>query len=115
MDVFWRSGGPYAVREVSQRLRGRPVLAYTTVMTTMDRLYKKGLLAREKDGNAFLYRAAMSRDEFHRRIVEETVSGLMAKGADPVLAAFVDTAARIDEEHLGRLEELIAQRRKGAR
>jgi predicted transcriptional regulator len=42
---------------------------------------------------AFRYRAALSRDDFHRRIVEETVSGLLARSADPVLAGFVDAAA----------------------
>jgi len=110
MEVFWRTG-PLAVREVCQRLKNNPALAYTTVMTTTDRLYKKGLLAREKHGNAFIYRAAMSRDGFHRRIVEETVAGLIERSGDPVLAAFVDAAATVDEENLDRLERIIAVRR----
>src|SRR3990172_1725101 len=84
MEVFW-SAGPLAVREVCWRLKSKPPLAYTTVMTTTDRLYKKGLLARQKRGNAFIYRVAMSRDEFHRRIVEETVSGLIESSGAPVL------------------------------
>jgi predicted transcriptional regulator len=115
MEALWQARQPLSVRDVCGRLRGKPALAYTTVMTTMDRLYKKGLLAREKEGLAFLYSAAMSRDEVQRRIVEETVSGLLHKGAEPVLAAFVDTAASVDEENLARLERLIAERRKGGR
>jgi predicted transcriptional regulator len=114
MELVWKKG-PLSVRDVSERLRGGPALAYTTVMTTLDRLYKKGLLAREKEGGAFIYRAALSRDDYHRRVVEAAVTGLMATAADPVMAAFVDVAASVDEANLERLEDLIAQRRKTRR
>lgn len=114
MEVFWHAG-PLAVRDVCRRLKSKSPLAYTTVMTTSDRLYKKGLLTREKSGNAFIYRAAMTRDEFHRRIVKETVSGLIETSGDPVLAAFVDAAATVDEENLDRLERIIAQRRRSSK
>lgn len=114
MDILWSEAeSSLAVREVWGRLRSD--LAYTTVMTTLDRLYKKGLLARRRSGNAFVYRPAMSRDDYHRRIVEETVTGLLARSTDPVLAAFVDVAAGIDEENLARLTKLIAERRRQKR
>jgi predicted transcriptional regulator len=109
MEVVWREG-PATVREVAQRL-GRK-RAYTTVMTTLDRLHRKGILEREKKGNAFHYRAAMTRDEFHRAVVETAVSTLLAKSSDPVLAGFVDAAASVDEKNLARLEQLIARRRR---
>jgi predicted transcriptional regulator len=109
MEVVWREG-PATVREVAGRI-GRK-RAYTTVMTTLDRLHRKGILAREKKGNAFHYRAAMTRDEFHRAVVETTVSTLLAKSSDPVLAGFVDAAASVDEKNLARLEQLIAKRRR---
>lgn len=117
MDVLWTRPGPMAVREVCGRLKGASPLAYTTVMTTLDRLFKKGLLKRHKDGTAFVYETAMSRDDYRRRIVESTVSGLIEEAAnpDPVLAAFVDAAAEIDEENLERLEQLIAERRRSGR
>ena len=60
MGVVW-SRGAASVREACGRL-GSPV-AYTTVMTTMDRLFKKGLLARRKVGRAFVYEATATRDE----------------------------------------------------
>jgi predicted transcriptional regulator len=114
MEVLWQ-GAPLTVREVISRLGGKPAPAYTTVMTTLDRLYKKSLLLREKDGTAFRYRAAMSRDEYHRRIVEATVGRLIDESADPVLAAFVDVAATVDEANLERLERLISMRRRGGK
>ncbi len=112
MSVLWRSG-PLSVREMNKRL-GEKKLAYTTVMTTLDRLFKKGLLSRSKDGLAYVYRAELSRDEYQRRLARETVSGLMSKESDavPVLAAFVDVAAGLDEENLAKLEALIAKRRR---
>jgi predicted transcriptional regulator len=112
MDILWRDS-PLQVRDVVRQL-GRK-LAYTTVMTTLDRLHRKGLLARDKLGNAFRYRPALSRHEFHRRLVEDTVGVLLARSADPVLAGFVDAAAAIDEDNLERLEQLIAERRRSGR
>jgi predicted transcriptional regulator len=111
MEVMWREG-PATVREMGRRLGRRR--AYTTVMTTLDRLHRKGLLARDKEGNAFRYRAAVTRDAFHRRLVEQTVSPLLVKSMDPVLAGFVDAAASVDEENLSRLERLIAMKRRGS-
>lgn len=110
MEVLWDEA-PLAVRDVQRRLgRGKP--AYTTVMTTLDRLYKKRLLAREKVGLAFVYRPAIDRDGYRRRVVEAAVGPLFDDGAAAVLAAFVDVAAKFDEGHLAQLEKLIAARRK---
>ena len=110
MAILWNDGA-LSVREVCGRMGGGAP-AYTTVMTTLDRLFKKGLLARDKDGNAFVYRPAMTRDAYQRRVVEAAVSQLMADSADPVLAAFVDVAAGMDRKNLERMERLIAERRR---
>lgn len=110
MDVLWERG-PLAVRAVMGGLRCQPPLAYTTVMTTLDRLFKKGLLLREKEGTAFLYRPALSREAFKCGLVEATVADLLSESSSPVLAAFVDVAARVDAGHLDELERLIAARR----
>ena len=108
MSLMW-DGERRTVRDVVGRLDDE--LAYTTVMTTLDRLFKKGLLARAKSGAAFTYRSRMSRDQYHQALVEEQIGGLLEQSTGPVLAAFVDTAARLDERNLRRLEQLIAKRR----
>jgi len=110
MELVWLQTSPISVRDVMRRLGGK--LAYTTVMTTLDRLYKKGFLGRQKDGNAFVYWPAMTRDDVHRRIVEETVSGLLKKSTAPVLSAFVDVAVKVDEANLARLEQILAKHRR---
>jgi predicted transcriptional regulator len=109
MEVLWEHA-PATVRQVAERLGER--LAYTTVMTTLDRLHRKRIVTREKEGNAFVYCPAFDRAEHHRRLVERAVSTLLDEGpAESVLAGFVDAAA-VDEEHLAHLEQLIAERRR---
>lgn len=109
MELLW-SESPLSVRAVCDRAGGG--LAYTTIMTTLDRLYKKRLLRRHKDGNAFLYEPAMDRAEYQRRVVEAALTPLMEHGAAPVLAAFVEVAADLDEANLAQLERLIASHRR---
>jgi predicted transcriptional regulator len=63
MDVLWEDPEPLTVRQVSGRLTDRD-LAHTTVMTVLDRLAKKGFARRERDGRAWRYRAAESREAY---------------------------------------------------
>jgi|SRR5678815_2046289 predicted transcriptional regulator len=110
MTILWQEH-PLSVREVCTRMK-RSRLAYTTVMTTLDRLHKKGLLARTRQGNAFLYLPAIDRAEYQRRVVETALAPMFDQGAAPVLAAFVDLAAEVDEANLARLEQLIAAHKR---
>lgn len=109
MELLWNEH-PISVRTACDRLGGRH--AYTTIMTTLDRLHKKRLLRRRKDGNAFLYEPAMDRAEYQRRVVEAALAPLMEQGATPVLAAFVEVAADLDEANLVQLERLITKHRR---
>ena len=68
-------------------------------------------MSRDKEGNAFIYRAAMTKEDYHRRIVDETVGQLLTGSADSILTAFVDLVAT-DEANLNRLERLIAAKKK---
>ncbi|MGE3765656.1 MAG: BlaI/MecI/CopY family transcriptional regulator [Kofleriaceae bacterium] len=110
MTILWEES-PLSVRDVCTRMK-RTKLAYTTVMTTLDRLHRKGLLARTKQGNAFLYVPAIDRAEYQRRVVETALAPMFEQGAAPVLAAFVDVAANVDEANLAQLEQLIAQHKR---
>jgi predicted transcriptional regulator len=90
-------------------------IAYTTLMTTLDRLFKKKLLTRRKDGRAFVYVSAVSADELEQGIREDVIDGLLGHGADavqPVLACIVDTVSERDRELLDELDRLIQEKRK---
>ena len=108
-------------REVSVRdvyLQFEERIAYTTLMTTLDRLYKKRLLHRRKDGRAFLYSAAVGRDEFEHGIREDVIDSLFESGVNeiqPVLACFVDTVSERDRELLDELERLVKEKKRELR
>lgn len=107
MDAVWEYP-PSTVRDVADRMRGDADRAYTTVMTTLDRLYKKGLLRRQKDGLAWRYEATFDRATFERKMVDALAAELIAHG-ETGLAALV--AATADEALLDRLSVLIDARR----
>ena len=73
MSVLWQSPEPMSVREVHEKVGAHRDLAYTTVMTVLDRLAKKHLVSRELDGRAWRYRAAVSA----ARLVSEEMHGLL--------------------------------------
>jgi predicted transcriptional regulator len=64
MDRLWEWGRPALVREVVDDLRDDRALAYTTVMTVMENLYRKGWLRRERDGRAWRYEPTGSRSSY---------------------------------------------------
>src|ERR1700709_1551446 len=70
LEVLW-SEGSATVHQVADGLK--TALAYTTVMTTLDRLYKKGLLQRSKQDRAFVYKPAFSKNDMERRRASEMV------------------------------------------
>jgi predicted transcriptional regulator len=112
MQILW-SHGESNVRDVARHL-DRP-LAYTTVMTTLDRLYKKGLLDRRMPDRAFLYSARMSRQEWERRRAESVVAGFLG-GPHPsrelLLSSFLDAVGQHDALLLDELEKKIRRKRR---
>jgi predicted transcriptional regulator len=113
LSPLWDSTTPLSVREVLARVKRRPALAYTTVLTVLDRLHEKGLVAREKLGKAFLYRPRVSRETW---LGEQAARALTSAGEPPnsaVLMAFLDSAERADPTLIEQLSALIATRRRG--
>jgi predicted transcriptional regulator len=111
MERIW-TRGECTVRDVHSDFNGR--LAYTTLMTTVDRLHKKGMLHREKQGKAFLYRPALSRDDLDRKVAQELIGVMVQEDRAkslPILSCFVDAISAEDEELLSALEQEIQKRR----
>jgi predicted transcriptional regulator len=93
-------------------------IAYTTLMTTLDRLFKKKLLHRRKDGRAFIYAPAVSQLELEHGIREDVIDGLLgggAEGIEPVLACIVDTVSENDRQWLDELDRLIQEKKRELR
>jgi predicted transcriptional regulator len=112
MEVLWR-GGECSVRDVVEQLERK--LAYTTVMTTLDRLFKKGLLDRQKSERAFLYTARVSHQDWERQRADNLVAGLLT-GSQPsrelLLSCLVEAVGQHDSALLEQLELRIRAKRK---
>jgi len=90
-------------------------VAYTTVMTTMDRLYKKGLLSRHRVGRAFVYNATVTRQELEGVVAAELVQGLLSRHTGeplPLLSSLVDAVSERDHALLDELERLVREKRR---
>ncbi len=73
MEVMWASDGPHVVREVRERLRYARPVAYTTVMTVMDILHRKGMLNCDKLGRAWQYWPVEAREDHDARLMAEVL------------------------------------------
>ena len=112
MDVLW-ARGPCRVHEVMQFIE-RP-LAYTTVMTTLDRLFKKGLLGREKRERAFVYAPRFTPEDWQFRRASDVVQSFL-NGPKPsregLLSCFLEAVGRHDTALLDELERRIRRKRQ---
>jgi predicted transcriptional regulator len=114
LDVLWRSPHGVSVREVRRTLGDG--LAYTTVMTTLDRLFKKGLLDRRLDGRAFRYAARTSRESMAAGVFRRWLDRLLDRGpARPLLASLVEAVGEHDRALLPELTRLVREKERAAR
>lgn len=110
MEILW--GKPeQTVNEVEERLREKRDIAHTTVLTTMDRMYRKGYLTRQKEAKAFVYSPQYSRKEFERMMAQEVLGALMGHSAETTLSTFVDLISD-DPGALDQLEAKIREKRR---
>lgn len=110
MELLWQEQN-LTVNEVEERLQRRREIAHTTVLTTLDRMHKKGYLIREKEGKAFVYAPRYSREEFEQKMAQEVLGALIGQFTEPALSAFVDIVSE-DSDTLDRLDELIKEKRR---
>ena len=115
MDCLWQKEQPLSVRDVSECLNGP--WAYTTLMTTLDRLFKKNLARREPRGRAYVYRARLSRTDLGVQALKTAVSDIDAgtDTRDLALAALVDALESHDPEMLDSLDRLVKEKRRALR
>ena len=104
MDRLWAIDGAATVREILEQMRQERDIAYTTVMSTMDNLHRKGFLGRDLDGRAYRYHTLTSRAEYRAALMQQAL-GTEAE-RDAVLAHFVE---RLSDEERRRLQAVLRQ------
>lgn len=110
MAQLWATDGQGTVREVVDRIRPDREVAYTTVLSTMENLYRKGHLRREREGKAFRYRTVLSHAEHIAGLMREALND-GEQHTTAVLMHFVD---EMSPEELAGLKDVIRRRGRGA-
>lgn len=109
MDIVWgRNLSRFAVGDVLSILERKRPIAYTTVMTTVTRLFAKGLLERERDGKRYVYSPRLSKQEF----LEATAREVLAGDDLTTMALLAEKVSDASASELDELEALIQRRRK---
>lgn len=107
MDQLWAAEQPLTVRAVHSRLAESRDLAYTTVMTVLDRLTKKGAAQRVREGKAYLYEPVAEREQLVADLMHEALDGAGDRSA--ALVRFVDT---VSPEEAAAMREALAKLKK---
>jgi predicted transcriptional regulator len=109
LELLWAQRRPATVAHIRRAL---PELAYTTIMTTLDRLYRKGLLLRDKDGRAFAYAPRYTRAELLSELISAHVADLLgAETGAVLLSTLVRAVGRTDAALLDELDALVQAER----
>lgn len=110
MEVLWRTDEPAQVRDVLDRLdRGKP-LAYTTVMTVLDNLHRKGWVDRNRDGRAYRYQPVLSREDATVRALRDVLN----ESGDPE-AALLHFARSASDQEIDLLRAALARKARRRR
>ena len=114
LEALWERGDA-TVRELVES--GSRDLAYTTVMTTLDRLYKKNLLSRQAEGRAFRYTPRFTREELHREEAREAFQRMLeaSPASSLPLSYLVEVVSEHDAELLEDLSRLVESKRRKLR
>ena len=109
MDRLWDCDGATTVRDVFEDMHRDREIAYTTVMSTMDNLYHKGWLMRERDGKAYRYWPSMTREQYSAALMREALDA--GGRSDRVLAHFLDQISDDDSEALRKVLRRVGSKR----
>jgi len=108
LEILWESQG-LPGREIHQRMLKQRKLAYTTTLTVLDRMVKKGTVLRKREGGLFLYYPSLKKDEFERQVASTVIKGIYEIAPFPAISAFVDLLSTMNESEV---KEIIRQIKK---
>jgi predicted transcriptional regulator len=109
MARLWALGDNGTVREVLEQIQQDREIAYTTVLSTMENLHRKGHLTREREGKAYRYRTALSHAEHTAGLMREALS----RGGRDTEAVLTHFVGEMNDTELAGLREVIRRRAEG--
>jgi len=111
LEALWRRRGAASVRDLVPEFAPA---AYTTLLTTLERLHRKGILTRARQGRAYAYAPRWGRDELTERLAARTLGGWLRDpaAAGAILSCFIDAVSDRDDRLLDELDRLIREKRR---
>ena len=110
MQATWELGRPASARTVHERVVSEHDVALLTVVTVLNNLVKKGLLARSKRDDLLHYTPRMTQEDFLAHASRRVVEGVWSLAPDAVAASLVDVLAKQDPERLAELGKLVRRK-----
>ena len=112
MEILWTKG-PMRGRDLYLEIRKKKDIAYTTALTVLDRLSKKGLIKKNRGSGTILFVPAVSRDSYKNAVTENLVKKAFEVSPDLAVSAFANVFSRMPKKDIDRLEKLIAEKKNG--
>jgi len=114
LEALWEKGA-LTGREIYEEVRRSKELAYTTVLTTVGRMLKKGSIRRKKRDGIYIYEPAWTKLEFKRQAASAVIRGIVEVSPLHAVSAFVDILSLRDADKLDEIMKIIEEKRKAER
>jgi BlaI family penicillinase repressor len=113
MEILWTKG-PIRGRDLYEEIRRKKDIAYTTALTVLDRLSKKGLIKKDRKSGSILFTPALSRQAYESKVTESFVQRAFDVSPDLAISAFAEVISKMPKEDSDRLEKLLDEKKNAA-
>ncbi|MBE0429675.1 MAG: BlaI/MecI/CopY family transcriptional regulator [Thermoleophilia bacterium] len=110
MRVVWDAAGPVTVRDVYEELRRRKKIAYTTTMTLMTKLAKKGFLNQDKSGTAYVYAANVTDAEVAGSMLDSIAEKVLGGATAPMISHILGSKKELTPGQVSELKKLLRKK-----
>jgi len=114
MDVLWTKG-PLKGRDLYEEIRLIKNIAYTTALTVLDRLSKKGFIKKDGRSGVILFSPRISKETYTSAITENLVQQAFKMSPDLAVSAFADLFSKMSGSDRTKLEDLLQEKKNGRR
>jgi predicted transcriptional regulator len=112
MEILWTKGSMKG-RDLYEEIHRKRDIAYTTALTVLDRLSKKGLIKKDRKSGTILFTPAVSRNAYESAVTESLVQKAFEVSPDLAVSAFADIFSKMPKGNLDKLEKLIEEKKNG--
>lgn len=112
MEILW-AGGPMKGRALFQEIRRKKDIAYTTALTVLDRLARKGLVKKDRESGSILFAPAISRQAYGSAVTESLVQKAFEVSPDLAISAFAEMFSKMPEGNFEKLRDLLEEKKHG--